>query len=178
MSAAAGSSAPESSSARTEARTAEAASPEMRTRTARGRLDISGLWLGLTAGRLALYFVHREPDARWLAWAGALAAALVLAGVGTQWTATFALYVATGLALGVVFPWMITLAGRHAPHAAGTAMGWVAGAGGLGGFVIPWVAGALGDWGGVRAAVASNGLWCLALAAAALWAAQAARSHR
>jgi hypothetical protein len=46
----------------------------------------------------------------------------------------------------------------------------VAGAGSLGGFVVPWLTGALGDAAGVSAAIGSLALWSLliALAGAAL----------
>jgi nitrate/nitrite transporter NarK len=75
---------------------------------------------------------------------------------------------ASGLALGAVYPVMIALAGAEFPFASGTAAGLVAGAGALGGFAVPWITGALGDAWGLAAGLATSSFWCLAISVAAL----------
>ena len=75
---------------------------------------------------------------------------------------------ATGIALGCVYPLAVALVGERFPDARGMATGLTAGAGALGGFVVPWLHGAIGDRFGVGIAVASLACWSLAVGGAAL----------
>jgi fucose permease len=95
--------------------------------------------------------------------AAAVLVALVAWPVAPPEVSLFAL----GVALGSVYPLMITLAGQRFPEARGTAAGLVAGAGALGGFAVPWLSGALGDAAGIAAGFGSLALWCAAIALAA-----------
>jgi len=135
---------------------------------ARGQRAIGAFWLGLLVGRLAVLAVRTALDARILVAAGALAAALVAAGVGLGVPPEVGFF-AVGAALGCVYPLMIALAGQAAPSARGTAAGLAAGAGALGGVAVPWVTGAAGDAAGITLGFASLALWCGAIAAAAMW---------
>ena len=133
---------------------------------ARGLASISVFWLGLFAGRLAPAALPFAPDARWIA-AGGGASAVVLA-LGSGVLSPELVFGATGLALGCVYPLAVAIVGERFPDARGTAAGLTAGAGALGGFVVPWLHGAIGDRFGVSTAVASLALWSLAVGGAAL----------
>ncbi len=136
----------------------------------RGRAAISCFWLGMLLGRLVLAVLLRSRGRRLLVVSGALGAAVVAGAVVSGASSIELVYLAAGLAMGGVFPIAIALAAQRFPHARGTAAGLVAGAGSLGGFVVPWLTGALGDAAGVSAAIGSLALWSLliALAGAAL----------
>jgi fucose permease len=73
-----------------------------------------------------------------------------------------------GATWGCVYPLMISFAGHQVPAAPGTAAGLAAGAGSVGGFVVPWVTGAIGDRWGIVAAFASLAAWSLLIAASGL----------
>ena len=141
-----------------------------------GRTSISVFWLGLLAGRLVLVFQRRPPGAGLLAACGFAGAAVVCTASALARPELVAVMGLAGLALGPVYPVMISLAGRRFPHATGTAAGLVGGAGALGGFLLPWLTGAVGDAAGVVAAVGVLGAFCLVIAGAAL--ALAHRSRR
>lgn len=144
---------------------------------ARGRSAISAFWLGLLAGRLALLVLHTA-DARPIAVAGLSAAAIAGVGTLTGWTSIELLLGAIGVALGGIFPLMVTLAGQRNALARGSAVGLVLGSAALGGFVVPWLTGFLGDRIGIVDAVRSLSLWCLWVGAAAAWLAVDARRRR
>ncbi len=133
----------------------------------RGRSAISAFWFGLLAARLALLAVRSRIDTRYLVAAGLLGSAALGAGIGLGWRQPELVFASVGVALGLVFPLMIALAGERFRDARATAIGLVAGAGALGGFALPWLHGALGDRAGVTAALASLALWSLVIAAAA-----------
>lgn len=133
----------------------------------RGRLAISAVWLGLFAGRLGCVALPGVLDARTLALAGALGASLIAGSVALATTWIEVCFFAIGLALGCVYPLMIALTAQRFPNAEGTAAGMVAGAGALGGFVLPWFTGALGDTSGLAIGLGSLALWSLAIALAA-----------
>ncbi len=133
---------------------------------ARGLASISVFWLGLFAGRLAPAALPFAPDARWIAVGGAASAVVLALGGGVL--SPELVFGATGLALGCVYPLAVAIVGQRFPDARGTAAGLTAGAGALGGFVVPWLHGAIGDRFGVSAAVASLALWSLAVGGAAL----------
>jgi fucose permease len=133
----------------------------------RGASAISAFWLGLLAGRLGVLALPVALGARTLCAAGALGAAALLGGVATRFGVVEATFLATGLALGCVYPLIMALVGARAPHARGTAAGLAAGAGALGGSAVPWLTGAIGDAQGVAVAVGSLAGWCGAIAAAA-----------
>jgi nitrate/nitrite transporter NarK len=111
--------------------------------------------------------VRRPLGAGFLACSGAAGAAVLGLSIFCDVTRIELAMLCAGIALGAVYPVMIGLAGARFPEASGTAAGLVAGAGALGGFVVPWLAGAVGDARGLRAAVLSVGLLSLLLAAAA-----------
>jgi fucose permease len=133
----------------------------------RGRLAISAFWLGLFLGRIGAIALRRPLDTSVLLAAGALAALLIFAAAIFAAPAPELPFLAAGLALGCVYPVMISLAAQRFPHARGTAAGLAAGAGALGGFAIPWITGALGDGGGVTLAFGSLSLWSIMLACCA-----------
>jgi len=130
-----------------------------------GRAAISGLWLGLFAGRMVTAALPNRLGPRLLVLAGTLSAASLLAGVLSASPHVVALFVGVGFFLGCVYPLLIALAGHQFPHAPGTAAGLAAGAGAVGGVLIPWLTGAIGDAAGAAAAVGSLALWSLAIAA-------------
>jgi len=132
----------------------------------RGGRAISAAWLGLLIGRLGVLAL-RELDARLLAAVGLAAGAVLLAAVGTGQVAIEGMFFALGLPLGCVYPVMISLAGQRLPERPGVVAGIVAGAGALGGFVVPWLTGALGDGFGAGPALASLTLWSLLISGAA-----------
>jgi len=134
---------------------------------ARGRATISALWSGLLVGRLAAAPLVGRHGPRVLLAAGPLAAACLCVGVLAGAHHAAATFAAVGLALGGVFPVMISLAAQQFPDAPGTAAGLAAGAGALGGAAIPWITGLIGDGVSVTAAVGSLALWCAAIAAGA-----------
>jgi len=133
---------------------------------ARGLASISVFWLGLFAGRLAPAALPFSPDARWIAAGGAASAGVLALGGAVPFPEL--VFGAAGLALGCVYPLAVALVGQRFPDARGMATGFTAGAGALGGFVVPWLHGALGDRFGVNTAVASLALWSLVVGGAAL----------
>ena len=135
----------------------------------RGQLGISAFWLGLLVGRLAVLALRGELGRGLLMAAGLGAAAVVALGTGSGSDRIELVLAGLGLALGSVYPVMISLAGQSVPAASGTAAGLAAGAGALGGFAVPWLTGTVGDAVGVRIGVATLAFWCAAVAAAA-WA--------
>jgi fucose permease len=132
---------------------------------ARGQRAIGAFWLGLLVGRLATIGVHAL-DARVLVAAGGIATALLAATAGLAAPPEIGL-LAVGVALGCVYPLMIALAGQAAPSARGTATGFAAGAGAVGGVAVPWLTGLAGDTAGIALGFASLALWCAAIALAA-----------
>jgi fucose permease len=135
----------------------------------RGLTSISAFWLGLLAGRIGILLLRREIGAGWLLGAGLLGALVLGAGFGAALRQVELVFGLGGLALGLVFPVMIALAAERFPQSRGTATGLVAGAGALGGFVVPWLHGILGDQAGIAIALETLALWCVAIAVAA-WA--------
>jgi fucose permease len=133
-----------------------------------GRSGISALWLGLFIGRLLLALQRRSIGAPLLVVCGLTACAILCTASALSLTALVWILGATGLALGPVYPVMISLAARRFPNALGTASGLVAGAGAAGGFALPWCCGAIGDAFGMRAAVTTIGGSALLIAVAAL----------
>jgi fucose permease len=131
----------------------------------RGLRALSGFWLGLLLARVGFAALRRPARLRQLRLAGG-AGALVL-GIGACVALPpEALFCAAGLALGVVFPLLVSFAGEAAPLRRATAVGIVVGAGSLGGFLVPWAAGALGDRFGTPAVLALLAVLALAIAAA------------
>lgn len=124
-----------------------------------GRMGISGFWLGLLLGRLAMLALPRAGEGT-LATSGLLAGLLLGASVAASLQSLQAAMLCVGLALSCVYPLVIALAGQRNPGAEGTAAGVVAGVGALGGFAIPLLTGALGDRLGVRSAFGSIALGC------------------
>ncbi len=143
----------------------------------RGRRGISAFWLGLLVGRLALAALPRPPGAAWLTGMGVGGTLLLAAGPLLALPSLELWLAVVGLALGGVFPLMVTLAGQRVPHAPGMATGLVAGLGSLGGFAIPWLVGALAEYRGTAAAVASLAAASAAVAIAA-WLARMPRPGR
>jgi len=143
---------------------------------ARGQTAISAFWFGLLGGRLAMFGLGRSLGSRFLAAAGTGGALILAAALWGRIPQLELVTLATGLALGAVYPVMIALVGTEFPFAGGTAAGLVAGAGALGGFAIPWMTGALGDAMGLAAGLATSSLWCLAITAAALALARTSRA--
>ena len=136
----------------------------------RGRIAISAFWCGLFVGRLGLLAVRGSPGAQVLIAAGVTGAATLAIGVGWIDNAIEVLFGIVGVALGAVYPLMMTLTGQRFPHARGMAAGLVGAAGALGGLCIPWLTGAIGDGIGIVPAVATLACWSLSLGFAAMFA--------
>ena len=132
---------------------------------ARGMRALSAFWLGLFLARVAFAAWRLPARVRQLRLAG-VAGALVLAAGAALRLPPEALFFAGGLALGVVFPLLVTFAGAALPARRATAVGLVVGAGSLGGFVVPWAVGAFGDRFGANAALGALAALGLALALA------------
>jgi FHS family L-fucose permease-like MFS transporter len=134
---------------------------------ARAARAISAFWGGLFVGRLAAGLSPQSPGAGMTACLATIAAAiLVLFESGLFGSAEVAM-VAIGLALGGVFPVMISLAGRALPSSPATAVGLAGGLGSAGGFIIPWATGGLASTLGLPFAFASLAGWIVLLTAAA-----------
>ena len=134
---------------------------------ARGASAISAFWLGLLCGRVGVLALPVALGPRTLAASGALAAGVLLACVASGHGVVELTFLATGVALGCVYPLIMALGGDRVRHARGTAAGLAAGAGALGGSAVPWLTGAIGDARGVAVGVASLEGWCGAIAASA-----------
>lgn len=132
----------------------------------RGMRALSAFWVGLFAARLLFAMLRRTARAGELRVAGLAGAGVLALGA---WSALppEAVFLATGLALGSVFPLLVLFAGDAWPERRATGVGIVVGAGSLGGFSVPWLAGALGDRLGPAAAVGSLAALALAIAVAA-----------
>ncbi len=143
------------------------ASTELGLDTARAARTISAFWGGLLIGRLAIGFSPRPIGAGILSAFAAVAALLMMAFGGGLIESPEVAMAGVGFFLGGVFPVMIGLAGIAFPSSAGTAVGLAGGLGSLGGFVVPWLTGRLANGIGLSLALASLGVWLLALVAAA-----------
>ncbi|MCP5055531.1 MAG: MFS transporter [bacterium] len=134
--------------------------------TDQGVAAISALWLGLLLGRLAFLLSGRSAGASWLAGAGLLATLLLGVGLALELRSLVLGFGALGFVLGTVFPILIAVTARRFPTRRATAVGLVAGAGAVGGALVPWFGGVVGDRAGLP------GTWvilvgcCLVLAAA------------
>ena len=124
-----------------------------------GRMGISGFWLGLLLGRLAVLALPRAGEGT-LAISGLLAGLLLGVSVATSLQSLEVTMLLVGGALGCVYPLIVALAGQRNPGAEGTAAGLVAGVGAIGGFAIPLFTGFLGDQLGVQTAFGSIALGC------------------
>ena len=133
-----------------------------------GQWSISTFWLGLLVGRIAL--VLRPVTRGWsLLAANGIGGGLMLCAMSAAPLGPLAAATAlAGLALGPVYPLMITLVAQRFPTATGTAVGLVASAGAAGGFAVPWLVGALGDSFGVRPAIIVLAAHAVLLSVAAL----------
>jgi fucose permease len=132
----------------------------------RGMRALSAFWLGLLAARLAFAAFRVPASAAVLRTAG-LTGALALAAGLARVPIPELVFLATGLALGVVFPLLVLFAGEAWPARRASAVGLVVGAGSLGGLLVPWLAGAFGDRLGAVAAVGSLAALALLIVAAA-----------
>jgi fucose permease len=129
-----------------------------------GRAGISAFWCGLLAGRLGVVVHRGSPNATLLVACGLAGAIVVWASAAIPGTPFVVAMAAAGLALGPVYPVLISLAARRFPHAVGTASGMVGGAGAGGGFLVPWLGGVVGDAFGIRSTVALLGASALLIA--------------
>jgi fucose permease len=129
-----------------------------------GQTAISGMWLGLMAGRLGTLLLRGNLDGRVLIGSGILCCAAITISAAVDSSQIAILYFCVGFALGPVFPLAIALAGQRFPHALGSVIGLAAGAGSTGCFVIPWLTGALGDQMGIAFAVKWLSVWALVIA--------------
>jgi DHA1 family chloramphenicol resistance protein-like MFS transporter len=129
-----------------------------------GQTAISGMWLGLMAGRLGTLMLRGNLDGRVLIGSGILCCAAIAIGAMVGSSQIAILYFCAGFALGPVFPLVIALASQRFPHALGSVIGLAAGAGSTGCFVLPWLTGALGDSAGIEFAVGWLSVWALVIA--------------
>ena len=129
-----------------------------------GQTAISGMWLGLLAGRLGTLVLGGKLDGRVLIGSGILCCAAITidAALGSRQIAI--LYFCVGFALGPVFPLALALAGQRFPHSLGSVIGLAAGAGSTGCFIVPWLTGVLGDQAGIAFAIKWLSVWAVAIA--------------
>jgi fucose permease len=132
----------------------------------RGQVAISGLWLGLLAGRLAPTALRGKLEGGLLLAAGLLGCVALAAGTALGSERIVILFACVGFAIGPVYPVVISLAGQRFPHSRGTAAGLAGGAGAVGAFAVPWLTGVIGDRIGIAFAVGSLAFWSLAIALA------------
>jgi fucose permease len=133
----------------------------------RGMTSLSAFWIGLLVARLAFAALARPARAAQLRAAGIAGALALAAGVLTRAPLPELVFLAAGLALGVVFPLLVLFAGDAWPGRRASAVGLVVGAGSLGGFAVPWLVGEVGDRLGAAGAVGSLAALALGIAAAA-----------
>ena len=129
-----------------------------------GQTAISGMWLGLLAGRLGTLLLGGKLDGRVLIGSGILCCAAITIDAALGSSQIAILYFCIGFALGPVFPLALALAGQRFPHALGSVIGLAAGAGSTGCFVVPWLTGILGDQAGIAFAVKWLSVWAVAIA--------------
>lgn len=129
-----------------------------------GQTAISGMWLGLLAGRLGTLLLRGNLDGRVLIGSGILCCAAIAIGAAVGSSQIAILYFCVGFALGPVFPLTLALAAQRFPHTLGSVIGLAAGAGSIGCFVVPWLTGALGDQVGIAFALKWLSVWALAIA--------------
>ncbi len=129
-----------------------------------GQTAISGMWLGLLAGRLGTLVLGGKLDGRVLIGSGILCCAAITIDAALGSSQIAILYFCVGFALGPVFPLALALAGQRFPHSLGSVIGLAAGAGSTGCFVVPWLTGILGDQAGIAFAVKWLSVWAVAIA--------------
>ena len=129
-----------------------------------GQTAISGMWLGLMAGRLGTLLLRGNLDGRVLIGSGILCCATIAIGAAVGSGQIAILYFCVGFALGPVFPLTLALVSQRFPHALGSVIGLAAGAGSTGCFVVPWLTGAIGDQVGITYAVKWLSVWAIAIA--------------
>ncbi|MCH8891415.1 MAG: hypothetical protein IH827_10120, partial [Myxococcales bacterium] len=129
-----------------------------------GQTAISGMWLGLLAGRLGTLLLGGKLDGRVLIGSGILCCAAIAIDAALGSSQIAILYFCVGFALGPVFPLVLALAGQRFPHALGSVIGLAAGAGSTGCFIVPWLTGILGDQAGIAFAVKCLSVWAIAIA--------------
>lgn len=132
---------------------------------------ISAFWLGLLVGRVLFLFWRGKVGPGWLLVQG-VAALVLLGAVSLSPVGLEVGFTAIGVVLGSTFPILMALTAKRFPARAGTAVGLVAGAGALGGVLVPWWAGAAGERLGPGALAAVLAVCCAGLAlagAAEVW---------
>jgi fucose permease len=134
----------------------------------RGVRAISAFWLGLLAGRLALFAYPGSTRSGLLGVAGLGGAAALGVGALLRVPAPEVILGLAGISLSIVFPLFVALTTQRFPGAPGTATGIAVGAGALGGFAIPWLTGRIGDALGIEIAFLTLAGWSLAIAGFAL----------
>jgi MFS transporter, FHS family, glucose/mannose:H+ symporter len=132
-----------------------------------GQWSISAFWFGLLIGRLSLALRAAERPVRLLAAGGLAGGTIIIATSALSLGPLVGATALAGLALGPVYPLLVSLAARRFPSAPGAAVGIVTGLGAAGGTLVPWVVGWFGDVVGLRAAMTLLGVnaWIIALAA-------------
>ena len=133
-----------------------------------GQWAISSFWIGLLVGRLTLTRWPARRGLQLLAASGLVAALVVCAGTGFTLAPLALVSALAGIALGPVFPLVMSLVALRFQRQSGTAMGIVAACGAAGGFVVPWLVGALGDAFGMPAAMTMLGMLALLISVPAL----------
>ena len=113
---------------------------------------VSGFWLGLTAGRLALaVLVKRLGNTRTIeiCLLGVAAGMLAVWLVPATWVEVAGLWL-TGFSLGPIFPTTIALTSQLVPaRLLPGSIGFIAGFGSVGAALFPWLAGNIAQWFGL-----------------------------
>jgi MFS family permease len=142
---------------------------------ARGRYAISALWLGVLASRMIVLAGRRFLDRGALVGAGILGALLIVAGTASGFGLVELFFGAVGLAVGFVYPLLMTQIGHRFVDSRGTAAGLAGGAGAAGGFAVPWLTGAIGERLDVATALGSLAAWSIVIAIAGAFVHQSQR---
>jgi fucose permease len=133
-----------------------------------GQWAISSFWIGLLIGRLGIALRPPRRGLQLLA-AGGLFGALIVSTSSALGLGPLVLVTGlAGVALGPIYPLMLSLVAQRYPAQRGTTLGLVAGIGAAGGFSIPWLIGAAGDALGIDAALSLLGAETLLISIAAL----------
>jgi fucose permease len=114
---------------------------------------LAAMWLGRV---LAASLGHRVSSGALLAASAVLSAALYVAGVYVpSRELALAACVATGLAVGTLWPTTLGLAADRIPRGGATMFGMLSAAGNAGCLAAPWLVGVVADRAGLRAGLVS-----------------------
>ncbi len=134
----------------------------------RGQWAISAYWLGILLSRLIGFYAQRFFHNELLLVSGILGTAVLLfftlaSRTEIEWMTGMA-----GLAVGGVYPLVISLAANRFPQRRASTIAAIMSVGSIGGMMVPWITGVIGDTAGIRLAMLSLATWPLIIVVVAL----------